>query len=304
MSILDLIKGAAADIHLPRSPSTALSMLETRKYCPDALRRSAKQGIRTQLKSVWKIRDLIFALISRDISVTYRQSVLGAFWAVLPPLITTSVFAILARFRVLAMGELVLPYPVYVLWGLIHWQLFSTILRKSTSSLTDANALVKNINFPKESLLFASVGQPLVDYVVRLFPMAVVLFAYDITPSFSVALIPLLIIPLLLLALGLGFFLAIINMVSRDISNIVGMLLTFGIFAAPIVYPPPINFPFLLVNYLNPFSPFLISAHDLLTHGTLTRPLALVAAVIFSAIMFLLGWRFFNLSIQRALERI
>lgn len=272
-------------------------------YTPDGLRRLGLRVWAIMAQQLWDSRELIWRLIYRDISVRYRQSILGYLWAVIPPIVTVAIFTYLTNYRVLPIGELPLPYPVYALWSLSLWQLFAGVLGAATHSLVGAGSLVTKINFPKEALVISAVGQPLFDYLVRLIPMAAVFVIYAVIPPWQILFIPLLLVPILLLALGIGFFLAILNLAVRDIGSLVGTVLTFGMFAAPVFYPPPIRAPFFLVNIVNPFSPLLIATQDLLAVGELRHGRLLVSACLFALMAFLVGWRLFHLTMPRVAER-
>jgi lipopolysaccharide transport system permease protein len=255
------------------------------------------------VRDVVRSRELIWRFILRDLSVRYRQSFLGYAWAVFPPVVTVAVFAYLSRTRILPIGQTSLPYVSYALWSIGMWQLFSGSLQACTNSLISAGSLVTKINFPKETLIFGGIGQPLFDFVVRLIPVIVVFIWQGVVPKWQSAFLPLVLLPIVLLALGFGFVLAIANLLLRDIGNALGIVLAFGVFLAPIVYPPPESWPFVLVNMLNPFSPLLIATQDLISTGHLSMPGTFALASLFSLIVFLLGWRFFRMAINRIAER-
>lgn len=278
-------------------------MLTETVYSPDSGR---KQGIkiwRTMVRDLWNARDLIWRLVHRDITVRYRQSILGYVWAVLPPIVTVSLFAYLTSQRVFPLGQTPLPYVVFALWNLSVWQLFSSCLLGSTNALVNAGNLVTKINFPKEALVIAPLGQSLFDFGLRMVPVAAVFAWYRAIPAPEAVAIPLILIPVILLAHGLGFLFSIANLVVRDIGNALSMILTFGTFLAPILYPPPVREPFYLVNLVNPFSPFLIATQDLLAKGVLSNADTLLLSTIFSLLVFLVGWRIFHLTMPRIAER-
>lgn len=282
-----------------RPPSTLTETV----YTPDGLRQLGSRIWLVMAVQLWSSRELIWRLIYRDISVRYRQSFLGYVWAVIPAVVTVLIFTYLTEQRVLPIGKLALPYPVFALWSLSVWQLFAGVLGSATYSLVGAGALVSKINFPKEALVIAAVGTPLFDFLVRMLPVAVVFAWYGVLPPWQALWVPLLLLPLLSLALGLGFFLAVLNLAVRDIGNMVGTLLTFGMFAAPVFYPPPVTYPFYLVNVLNPFSPLLIATQDVLAHGALQHVGLFAGSVAFAVLMFLAGWRIFHLTMPRVAER-
>lgn len=278
-------------------------MVPVKIYTPDLVQRMGWRIWPEMLRDLLRSRELIWRLMVRDLSVRYRQSLLGYVWAILPPIVMVAVFAFLARTRVLNIGQTSFPYISYALWSIGLWQLFSGSLQACTNSLTSAGSLVTKINFPKEAMIFGAVGQPLFDFLVRLIPVIIVFIWQGVVPAWQALFLPFVFVPILLLALGFGFVLAVANLLLRDIGNALGIVLTFGMFLAPIVYPPPVDWPFVLVNVLNPFSPLLIASQDLVSTGHLSMPSAFALAWLFSLIVFLLGWRFFRMAINRIAER-
>lgn len=248
-------------------------------------------------------RELVLRLAQRDISVRYRQSLLGYVWAVAPQLVTVGIFAFLARYRVFDMGESAMPYLVHALWSISVWQLFSVSLVNCTNSLVNAGSMVTKINFPKESLVVAATASAVIDFAVRLVPVFLVMLWVGFVPSANIVFVPLILLLVLLFALGIGFVFSIVNLVVRDMGNMVSMVMTFGMFLAPILYPPPVTEPFSLVNYLNPFSPLLIATQDLLAGGGLSQPLSLVLSALLAVTSFLVGWRVFRITLPRVTER-
>jgi len=246
-------------------------------------------------------RRLIWLLILRDISVRYRQSILGYVWAVIPQLATVGVFAFLHASRVLPIGGTRIAYVAYALWGISVWQLFAGCLSNCTTSLVSSGSLVTKVNFPREALVIAALGQPVFNFFVRLVPVVAVFIWYGVTPSWGIIFVPFALMPVMLLALGLGFVLSIANLVIRDTANALGTALTIGMFLTPVLYPPPVRWPFHLINLLNPLSPLLAATQDLIAGGSLPRPEMFAVACIFSAALFLVGWRVFRITILRVL---
>lgn len=269
-------------------------------YTPTGVRRNGMTGWRIMVNELVDSRRLIWLLILRDISVRYRQSVLGYVWAVIPQIVTVGAFAMLNAWRVVPMGKTGIPYVIYAAWGISVWQLFAGCLSACTTSLASSGSLVTKINFPREAVVIAAVGQPIFDFFVRLVPVIVVFIWYGFTPSWSVFFLPLALCPVIFLALGLGFVLSIANLAMRDIGNALGTALTIGMFLTPVLYPPPVRWPFTLINYLNPLSPLLTATQDVIAVGTLTRPETFAGACLFAAAVLLVGWRAFRVTILRA----
>jgi lipopolysaccharide transport system permease protein len=271
-------------------------------YTADGVRREGLRGWRLMLKGMVDSRRLIWLLMLRDISVRYRQSVLGYAWAVLPPVVTVGVFAFLNASRVLPIGETTIPYMAYALWGITVWQLFAGCLSACTNSLSAGGSLVTKINFGKEALVIAAIGQPLFEFLIRLIPVIFVFLWNGLLPTWAFVFMPLVLLPVTLLALGMGFILSVANLAIRDTANALGMVLSVGIFLTPVLYPPPVRWPFFLVNILNPLSPLLLASQDLIAFGLFTRPDTFVISCLFSVLVFLGGWRFFHLTIPRIAE--
>jgi lipopolysaccharide transport system permease protein len=282
----------------PASLSSAVSLTEI-VYAPDSARQQGWRIWAILFKDLLHSRELIWRLVLRDISARYRQSVLGYLWAILPTIATVAIFVFLTRSRTLPVAETPLPYAAYALWNIGVWQLFAGSLINCTNSLTAAGSLVSKVNFPKEALVISALGLPVFDFIIRLIPVALVFAWYNITVGWQVILLPLILAPVLLMALGLGLLLSVVNLVLRDVGNALSVVLTFGILLAPILYPPPNNWPSMLVNILNPFSPVLIASQDLITRGTLSMPEAFLFSCLFSGLLFFLGWRLFRIAMPR-----
>lgn len=282
------------------APATAPRQSELEiVYTPYGTRRNGVSGWRIMFAELAESRRLIWLLMLRDISVRYRQSLLGYVWAVVPQLATVGVFAFLHASRVLPIGGTRIAYVAYALWGISVWQLFAGCLSNCTSSLVSSGSLVTKVNFPREALVIAALGQPVFDFFVRLLPIIAVFIWYGVAPSWETLFMPFVLLPVMLLALGLGFVLSIANLVIRDTGNALGTVLTIGMFLSPVLYPPPVRWPFFLVNLLNPLSPLLTASQDLIAEGFLTRPEMFAGSCLLSLALALGGWRTFRVTITR-----
>ena len=277
--------------------------LTTKIYTPESMQTTGIGVWLAMFAELWNSRELIWRLIIRDISIRYRQSILGYVWAVLPQIATVALFTYLSKHRVFDMGQTQLPYVIHALWSISVWQLFSSCLIGCTNSLVNAGSLVTKINFPKETLVVAAVGQSVFDFFIRLVPVLCVMLWYGFVPSWEILFIPIILVFVILLALGAGFILSIINLIFRDAGNAVNIFLTFGMFLSPILYPPPLHEPFSLVNILNPFSPLLIATQDMLSGNDFSYPNAMLIMIAFSIVTFLMGWRIFHITMPRVAER-
>ena len=276
----------------------AFSSLEV-MYTPDSIRRRGWHVWRTIINEFLNSRELIWRLILRDIAARYRQSMFGYLWAILPSIVTVIVFAALTQSQTIPVAETALPYVAYALWSISVWQLFAGCLSVCTNSLVSAGSLVSKVNFPKEALVIAAIGHPLLDFMIRLVLVAFVFIWYGVPFKAQMIFVPFILLPAILLAIGLSFVLSIINLVLRDIGSILGVTLTFGMFLTPVLYPPPTTWPSSLINILNPLSPVLIASQDVIAYGSLLQPQAFLFSSLFSMLVFLVGWRLFRLTIYR-----
>lgn len=286
----------------PESSIQAVQRGWTVYEAPSRRRRAGREWLQ-MIRELWNARELVIQLAKRDLAAKYRQSILGYVWAVVFPVIAVAFFTFMTSHRALPIGKAPLPYPVFAIWSLSVWQLFAVSLGACTESLIKAGQLVTKINFPKEALVIAAPAQAIFDFFIKLLLSALVFAWFGVLP-YSMSLFIIAILPLvLLLAVGFGFIFAVGNLVFRDVGNIVAMATTFGVFAAPVLYPPPVSYPFYLVNILNPLSPLLIATQDLIAFGEIRAPGAFCAAAAFSVLAFFVGWRMFRLILPRVIER-
>ncbi|MFB0555267.1 MAG: ABC transporter permease [Phycisphaerae bacterium] len=273
-------------------------------YTPDAHLGFGWRVWRDMARELIQSRELMWRLFLRDLSARYRQSVFGYVWAVMPAIVTVVTFTYLKGSGTLPIGETNMPYPAYVLLGMSVWQLFATGLTRTTQSLVQASAIITKINFAREALVLAAFGESIFDFLIRIVLIGVVFAWYGVVPVWTIIFVPFVLIPLALMTVGFGFMLSIANGVFRDIGNSLMILLTFAMFLTPVIYPPPTQWPKVLINYLNPVSPFIIATRDLTTVGTLSQLDGLFYASVAGFVVFLVAWRIFHLAMSRIAERV
>ena len=188
---------------------------------------------------------------------------------------------------------------------MVVWLIFASGVTASANSMVAAGALLTKINFPREVLVLSAVGQTIFEFLIRI-PLLLIIFVFvGFTPKLTMLLVPFALLPLLLLVVGLGFFMSLLNAMIRDVSSILGIVMNLGMFATPVIYPPPATWPMsFLINTVNPVSGFVTAARDLTTVGFLTDPANYVSSVIVSILLFLIGWRLFHLVEPKIAERI
>lgn len=189
-------------------------------------------------RELWQYRELLGFLTWRDVKVRYKQTVLGAAWAVLQPALMMVVFTIFfARMAGVDSGGW--PYPLFAFAGLLPWTFFATAIATAGQSVVGSERLITKIYFPRLAIPFASVGAALVDFLVAFGMLAALMAWYRVPPTWSLLLVPATVLLLSLAALGVGTLLAALNVAYRDFRYVIPFLVQVWMFATPTVYMQP-----------------------------------------------------------------
>jgi lipopolysaccharide transport system permease protein len=198
--------------------------------------RRAKEWPLFNLEELWGHRELCWVLTWRNIRVRYKQTVLGAGWAILQPLMLMAVFTVFFGWltRMPSDGQ---PYSVFVYSGLTVWQFFARALNEGSASIANSPHLVTKIYFPRLYLPLSVVLACLVDLFFSCLALGVLLFWYRIAPGWPVLLLPLLLLLGVVTALGAAFLIAPLHAMYRDVAHLLPFLTQVWMFASPVVYP-------------------------------------------------------------------
>jgi lipopolysaccharide transport system permease protein len=274
-------------------------------YEPD---NSLKRGYLHIFREIWdefiKNRWLTLQLFKRDFFSIYKQSFIGVFWAFIMPLISVGTFIILNRSGVFTIGEIDVPYPIYAILGLAYWQLFSTGLVASSNSLVKAGSMIVKINFSKKSLVFASAGQSIVPFLIQFILVIILFFTYKISPHITILLFPLFIIPIMLLTVGLGLILSLLNGIVRDFGIALSVFLTFLMFLTPVFYAKPRVGILLPITKFNPLFYLVQTPRELILMGKISEWKGFLYSSIISLVIFIIFLIVFHLTETRVAERI
>src|SRR4051812_34050640 len=194
------------------------------------------QGMSLRLGDVWEYRELLYFLFWRDFKVRYKQTALGATWALLQPVATMAIFTIFLG-RLAKISSDGIPYSLFVFSGLLPWQLFSFALNASAGSLVSNTHLLTKVYFPRLIIPISSVLVGLVDFVIALGILALLMAYHRVTPTWGLLVLPLLVVFAVTAALAVGLFLSALNVRYRDVKHTIPFLVQFWMFATPIVYP-------------------------------------------------------------------
>jgi len=273
-------------------------------YTPESQLRHPRQLVRSMVSDLLASRELAWRLLVRNISAQYRQSLLGYFWAFLPPIFTTLVWMFLNSQKILNVGETDIPYPAYVMVGTLLWQGFVDALNSPIKLITSSRAMLAKINFPREALILAGLGEVLFNFAIRLVLMLVVFVWFRIAVPPTILLAPFGILALMALGLMIGILLTPLGMLYGDIGRGLAIITTLWFYVTPVVYPPPTTWPASLLAQINPVSPLLLTTRELLTTGTVSQPgnFLLITGVTFG--LMLVGWVLYRVAMPHLIARI
>ncbi|MCP3958361.1 MAG: ABC transporter permease [bacterium] len=198
--------------------------------------RPTRGWVALDLRELWEYRELLYFLTWRDIKVRYKQTVLGAAWAIIQPFFTMVVFSIFFG-KLAKVPSDGLPYPIFAYAALVPWTFFANGLSQSSNSLVGSQNLIKKIYFPRLAIPIATTLSGGVDFVLAFVVLLGMMLYYGIVPTANVVWLPLLAALTLVTSLAVGLWLSAMNVQFRDVRYTIPFLSQFWLFATPIAYP-------------------------------------------------------------------
>lgn len=223
------------------------------KFDVPTLRIAPSKGwVPLKLRELWEYRELLYFLVWRDIKVRYKQTALGASWAIIQPFFTMVVFSLFFGH----LGKIPsdgIPYPVFAFAALVPWTFFANGLGQSSNSLVGSSNLITKVYFPRLIVPLASVFSGIVDFVLAFIVLLGMMLYYGLAPTLNVLWLPLFLLLALVSSLGVGLWLSALNVEYRDVRYIVPFLTQFWLFTTPIAYPSSLlHEPWRTIYGLNP----------------------------------------------------
>lgn len=248
----------------------------------------------SDLREIWNYRELLYFFSWRDLKVRYKQTAVGVLWSILQPFITMIVFT-------LFFGKLVqvpsdgVPYPIFVYTGLLFWQFFSDSLNETSNSLIANKSIVSKVYFPRLILPVSSVITKFVDFLIAAVILVGLMIYYGFTPNLGGLLIlPLLLVLTFIAAIGLGLFLAALNVKYRDVRYALPFFVQILLFVTPVIYPASIAGSWSKLLALNPMMGVIQSARAALLGATPLNWMLILTSFITGAILLILGMIYFK----------
>ncbi len=259
---------------------------------PTIVIRPSRGWIALKLGDLWEYRELLYFLVWRDIKVRYKQTALGAAWAIIQPFFSMVVFSLFFG-KLAKMPSDGIPYPIFAFSGLVPWTFFANGLAQSANSLVDSANLIKKVYFPRLTIPIANVLSGLVDFSLAFMVLIGMMLWYGIIPTGRILWLPFLLLLAFVTALAVGLWLSVLNVEYRDVKYTIPFLTQFWMFATPIVYPSTLlKEPWRTVYGLNPMVG-VVEGFRWALLGTKTAPGPMIAVSGVAAIALLVGGAFY-----------
>jgi len=236
-------------------------------------------------RELWTYRELLYFLVWRDIKVRYKQTALGAGWAILQPMLTMGVFAVFLG-RLAKVPSDGLPYPLFAFAGLIPWTYFATAVTSGSASIVASQQLISKVYFPRLLIPLASAVTPLVDAAIALATLVPLLIWFHVVPGPALVWVPAFAVLAVATAFATALWLATLTVEFRDVRYLVPFVVQFWMFATPVAYPASlVPARWRLLYGLNPMTGVVEGFRWTLVGGPPPGPLAAVSALVVAALL-------------------
>jgi lipopolysaccharide transport system permease protein len=203
---------------------------------PVTIIRPIEGWLSIDLKEIWEYRELVYTFAMRDIKVRYKQTALGAAWAIIQPFMMMVIFSIFFG-RLAKIPSDGIPYPLFAYAALLPWTLFSEGITRSTSSMIANSNIITKVYFPRLVMPISGILSPLIDFIIAFVILTAMMLYYGFVPTTNVIWLPAFILLALMTSLGVGLWLSAFNVQYRDFQYTLPFLIQLWLFASPVVYP-------------------------------------------------------------------
>ena len=250
-------------------------------------------------------RELIWQLFKRDFFASYKKSFLGISWIFISPIVGIISWVFLQKTGMLKPGEVGIPYPAFVLVGTTMWGLFMGFFNSAKQTLSSGKALVMQVNYPHEALLFMQTAQHLANFLITFVITIIVLVLFGVIPSWQMVFFPLVILPLFFLAAAIGLVVSMISVLSVDFDKMIIVALGLLMWITPVIYSEKVDNQLVqtLISW-NPLTYLVCSARDIIIYGRLFNTAGYFLCSGLSLIAFMVSWRLFYVSEDKIIERM
>jgi lipopolysaccharide transport system permease protein len=241
------------------------------------------------LRDLWKARELLLTLATRDVKLRYRQTVLGVLWVVIQPILAATIFSLVFG-RIANLPSHGIPYFIFAYTGLLAWNAYQTTLTRVSGCIVQNNHVIVKVSFPRLVLPISTVLSVIIDFAVALLVLLVLILINGIRPGAGVLLLPVWLFLILLLALGVGLAAATLMVIYRDVQYVIPVIIQLWLYASPVAYgAAAVPAQFRAFYFLNPLSALLEAFRwSLLGRGEMRWEYIAYSAA-FSFIVFICG---------------
>lgn len=206
------------------------------------------------LRELWSYRELLYTFIQRDIRIRYKQTALGAAWAIIQPLFMMVVFTVFFG-KLAKISSEGIPYPIFSYAALLPWTLFAEGIQRSTTSMVTNSRIMTKVYYPRLIMPLSGVISPLMDFAVAFVILLGMMFYFGYPPTIKILWLPVFMLLALSTSLGVGLWLSALNVQYRDFQYTVPFLIQIWLFASPVVYPSSLlPYPYSVIYGLNPMA--------------------------------------------------
>ena len=257
---------------------------------PTQIIRPPKGLMNLNLKEVWQHKELLYLLVERNIKIRYKQTLIGASWAIFQPLATMLIFTIFfgVLIKVPSDGA---PYAIFAYSAMVYWTYFSIAMPAVSTSMVDNEALVKKVYFPRLIIPISMAVTPAIDFFFSFIVLFILMFFYHFKPSLvGIFMIPVLLLITFTASIGMGLILAALNVRYRDVKHILNFFMLLLFYVTPIIYSiniVPEKFRWIVL--MNPVAGIIITSRTTLLHSGITNWSILAGSTIISIALLILG---------------
>jgi lipopolysaccharide transport system permease protein len=273
-------------------------------YTPESQLRHPGQLLHAMFSDILRSREVAWRLAVRDISAQYRQTFLGFGWAVIMPIVNTVVWIFLQGSGIITLSETDLPYPVYVFTGTMLWQIFVEAFNSPNQQVNQAKAMLSKLNFPRESIILSGILQTMFNAFIKIIILTPALLFFGIYPNWSIFFLPLGIFSLILSGTALGLLLVPLGALYQDVTRAIPLITQLGMYITPVVFPLPKGGWASILFNINPLTPLILTSRDWLTGIAPSRLDYFFMINGLMAIIFLIGWIFYRVTMPILIERM
>lgn len=284
--------------------ATALKTQPVAVYTPASKLTDPTQLFQSMLRDLALSRELAWRLFIRNINARYRQTLLGYAWAVVMPIITTSVFVFLQKSGYFTVGETQVPYALFLITGLVLWQVFADAVQAPLRMVQQSYSILTKVNFPHEALIITGAGEVLFAFLIRLTLIALAIFWFGIDVSWAAIWFPFGVLVLIGLGIAIGLLITPMAVLYHDIGQALPFTLYLWMFLTPVIYPVPVSGARSMLVLLNPVTSVLDTTRAWLFSGSPDHLSGFFIVSGLTVFTILAGWVLYRLALPILIERV